>query len=113
MKSIYKICICVMLKVEMVCVQRGCCGYDEQMVGVKVTISRNCSASATIGKRFWSNFIFRYFVGVVLQFQLFESLCEIAGHTGDLHTCDFYRSREAGRLLSCVIVNCYVTIDKN
>ncbi|OAD61134.1 Angiotensin-converting enzyme, partial [Eufriesea mexicana] len=45
----------------------------------------------------------KYFVGVVLQFQLFESLCEIAGHTGDLHTCDFYRSREAGRLLSDVL----------
>ncbi|XP_043514734.1 angiotensin-converting enzyme-like [Frieseomelitta varia] len=45
----------------------------------------------------------KYFVGVVLQFQLFESLCEIAGHTGDLHTCDFYRSRDAGRLLSDVL----------
>ncbi|XP_017788851.1 PREDICTED: angiotensin-converting enzyme-like [Habropoda laboriosa] len=45
----------------------------------------------------------KYFVGIVLQFQLFESLCEIAGHTGDLHTCDFYRSREAGRLLSDVL----------
>lgn len=47
-----------------------------------------------------------------MQFQLFESLCEIAGHTGDLHTCDFYRSREAGRLLSCVINYYHVTIDK-
>lgn len=46
--------------------------------------------------------IFRYFVSVVLQFQLFQSLCEISGHTGELHTCDVYRSREAGRLLSYV-----------
>ncbi|XP_076285295.1 angiotensin-converting enzyme-like isoform X2 [Lasioglossum baleicum] len=45
----------------------------------------------------------KYFVGIVLQFQLYESLCEIAGHTGDLYTCDFYRSREAGRLLSDVL----------
>ncbi|KAG7188772.1 hypothetical protein KM043_008390 [Ampulex compressa] len=45
----------------------------------------------------------KYFVGVVLQFQLFESLCEITGHNGDLHTCDLYRSREAGRLLSDVL----------
>ncbi|XP_012258000.2 angiotensin-converting enzyme-like isoform X2 [Athalia rosae] len=45
----------------------------------------------------------KYFVGIVLQFQLFESLCEVAGHTGTLHTCDLYRSREAGRLLSDVL----------
>lgn len=46
------------------------------------------------------NIFFSYFVSVVLQFQLFESLCDISGHTGELHTCDLYRSREAGRLLS-------------
>lgn len=46
--------------------------------------------------------IFRYFVSIALQFQLFQSLCEISGHTGELHTCDIYRSREAGRLLSYV-----------
>ncbi|KYN09210.1 Angiotensin-converting enzyme [Trachymyrmex cornetzi] len=45
----------------------------------------------------------KYFVSTVLQFQLFESLCEISGHTGELHTCDFYRSREAGRLLSDIL----------
>ncbi|XP_046422645.1 angiotensin-converting enzyme-like isoform X2 [Neodiprion virginianus] len=45
----------------------------------------------------------KYFVGIVLQFQLFESLCDVAGHVGALHTCDFYRSREAGRLLSDVL----------
>ncbi|XP_011494543.1 PREDICTED: angiotensin-converting enzyme [Ceratosolen solmsi marchali] len=44
-----------------------------------------------------------YFLSVILQFQLFESLCDISGHTGDLHTCDLYRSREAGRLLSDVL----------
>ncbi|XP_023289186.1 angiotensin-converting enzyme-like [Orussus abietinus] len=45
----------------------------------------------------------KYFVGIVMQFQLFESLCDISGHTGNLHTCDLYRSREAGRLLSDVL----------
>ncbi|EFN79409.1 Angiotensin-converting enzyme [Harpegnathos saltator] len=45
----------------------------------------------------------KYFVGVALQFQLFQSLCEISGHIGELHTCDLYRSREAGRLLSDVL----------
>ncbi|XP_043287785.1 angiotensin-converting enzyme-like isoform X2 [Venturia canescens] len=45
----------------------------------------------------------KYFVGVVLQFQLYESLCEVSGHTGDLHTCDLYRSREAGRLLTEIL----------
>ncbi|XP_058794125.1 angiotensin-converting enzyme-like [Phymastichus coffea] len=44
-----------------------------------------------------------YFVSVVLQFQLFESLCDTSGHTGDLHNCDLYRSREAGRLLSDIL----------
>ncbi|KAG5343211.1 ACE enzyme, partial [Acromyrmex heyeri] len=45
----------------------------------------------------------KYFVSTVLQFQLFQSLCEISGHTGELHTCDLYRSREAGRLLSDIL----------
>ncbi|KAI4500405.1 hypothetical protein M0802_004367 [Mischocyttarus mexicanus] len=45
----------------------------------------------------------QYFVGTVLQFQLFQSLCEISGHTAELHTCDLYRSRDAGRLLSDVL----------
>ncbi|XP_034947061.1 angiotensin-converting enzyme-like [Chelonus insularis] len=44
-----------------------------------------------------------YFVGVVIQFQLFESFCDISGHTGDLHTCDIYKSQEAGRLLSEIL----------
>ncbi|XP_026826891.1 angiotensin-converting enzyme-like isoform X3 [Ooceraea biroi] len=49
------------------------------------------------------NLYAKYFVSVVLQFQLYQSLCEISGHTGELHTCDLYRSREAGRLLSDVL----------
>lgn len=41
----------------------------------------------------------RYFVSFLLQFQFYESLCEESGHTGPLHTCDFYRSQEAGTKL--------------
>jgi peptidyl-dipeptidase A len=41
----------------------------------------------------------KYFVATILQFQIFGELCGAANHVGPLHTCDFYRSREAGRLL--------------
>ncbi|KAK7508278.1 hypothetical protein BaRGS_00000517 [Batillaria attramentaria] len=42
----------------------------------------------------------RYFVSYVLQFQFHKALCEAAGHTGPLHTCDIYNSTEAGQKLS-------------
>ena len=45
----------------------------------------------------------RYFVSFILQFQLHEKLCEAANHTGPLHTCDIYRSAEAGAILKLVI----------
>lgn len=41
----------------------------------------------------------KYFVATVLQFQIFSELCEVSVHKGPLHTCDIYRSREAGRLI--------------
>lgn len=41
----------------------------------------------------------KYFIAQVLQFQIHEALCSAANHQGQLHTCDIYRSREAGRLL--------------
>nr|KAG5714057.1 hypothetical protein BaRGS_020385 [Batillaria attramentaria] len=41
-----------------------------------------------------------YFVSFVLQFQFHKALCEAAGHTGPLHTCDIYNSTEAGQKLS-------------
>ncbi|XP_060063192.1 angiotensin-converting enzyme-like [Ylistrum balloti] len=42
----------------------------------------------------------RYFISFVVQFQFYEEMCKAAGH-GDkpLHQCDFYRSKEAGKLL--------------
>ncbi|XP_028158444.1 angiotensin-converting enzyme-like [Ostrinia furnacalis] len=42
----------------------------------------------------------KYFLATILEFQIFEQLCIASGHTGHLHECDFYRSREAGRVLS-------------
>lgn len=41
----------------------------------------------------------KYFVATVLQFQIYSELCSASNHIGPLHTCDFYRSREAGRIL--------------
>lgn len=41
----------------------------------------------------------KYFVALLLEFQIYEALCGAAGHVGQLHTCDVYRSREAGKLL--------------
>ena len=38
----------------------------------------------------------RYFLAHVLQFQLQRSLCEIAGHEGELQACSIYGSKEAG-----------------
>uniref|UniRef100_A0A8C5KSE9 Angiotensin-converting enzyme n=1 Tax=Jaculus jaculus TaxID=51337 RepID=A0A8C5KSE9_JACJA len=42
----------------------------------------------------------RYFVSFIIQFQFHEALCRAAGHTGPLHKCDFYQSKEAGKLLA-------------
>lgn len=40
-----------------------------------------------------------YYIAHYLQFQFFEALCKISGHTGPLHRCDFYKSKDAGKLL--------------
>lgn len=45
----------------------------------------------------------RYFVSFILQFQFHEKLCQAAKHTGPLHTCDIYRSAEAGAILKYVL----------
>uniref|UniRef100_A0A672R989 Angiotensin-converting enzyme n=1 Tax=Sinocyclocheilus grahami TaxID=75366 RepID=A0A672R989_SINGR len=45
----------------------------------------------------------RYFVSFILQFQFHEKLCQEAGHTGPLHKCDIYRSKEAGAVLEKVL----------
>jgi len=38
----------------------------------------------------------RYFLAAILQYQFHRSLCETAGHEGDLHACSIYNSKEAG-----------------
>jgi len=38
----------------------------------------------------------RYFLARILQFQFHRSLCETAGHEGDLYACSIYNSKEAG-----------------
>ncbi len=38
----------------------------------------------------------RYFLARILQFQFQRSLCEIAGHEGDLASCSVYGNKEAG-----------------
>lgn len=45
----------------------------------------------------------RYFASIVLQFQFYKALCEEANHKGPLHRCDFYRSKEAGKLFGDVM----------
>eukprot|EP00057_Strongylocentrotus_purpuratus_P018666 XP_011673140.1 PREDICTED: angiotensin-converting enzyme-like [Strongylocentrotus purpuratus] len=40
-----------------------------------------------------------YYIRTILQFQFYQSLCQVANHTGPLHTCDFYNSKEAGKKL--------------
>jgi peptidyl-dipeptidase A len=42
----------------------------------------------------------RYFLARVLQFQFYQALCKEAGHTGPLHRCSFYGSKEAGAKLA-------------
>jgi len=42
----------------------------------------------------------RYFTRTILQFQFAAKLCDISGHTGPLHRCDFSGSKEAGSALA-------------
>ena len=45
----------------------------------------------------------RYFLARILQFQFQRSLCEAAGHDGDLHECSIYGSKEAGARLTAML----------
>lgn len=42
----------------------------------------------------------RYYVALLLEFQIHEAMCNAAGFSGQLHNCDVYRSKEAGRVLA-------------
>ncbi len=39
----------------------------------------------------------RYFLSHILQFQFYKALCDAAGHSGPLHTCNFAGNAEAGK----------------
>ncbi|MFL5433973.1 MAG: M2 family metallopeptidase [Myxococcales bacterium] len=45
----------------------------------------------------------RYFLALIYQFQFHRALCQAAGHTGPLHTCSIYGSKEAGRKLRAML----------
>ncbi len=45
----------------------------------------------------------RYFLAHILQFQFHRALCEAAGHTGPLHECSIFGSKEAGRRLMAML----------
>lgn len=46
----------------------------------------------------------KYFVATILQFQVFNELCQVANQkTTSLHTCNISGSREAGRLLADIM----------
>ncbi|KAJ8384193.1 hypothetical protein AAFF_G00207410 [Aldrovandia affinis] len=45
----------------------------------------------------------RYFVSFIVQFQFHQALCKASNHDGPLHTCDIYKSTEAGKLLGDVM----------
>ena len=45
----------------------------------------------------------RYFFSHILQFQFYKALCDAAGHTGPLHTCNFAGNAEAGRRYSAML----------
>ena len=44
----------------------------------------------------------RYFISHFHQFQFYKALCSLSDHQGDLHKCDFYKSKKAGAKLKYV-----------
>ena len=47
----------------------------------------------------------RYFLARLLQFQFYQSACEIAGWKGPLHRCSFYGNREVGAKLDAMLAS--------
>lgn len=74
----------------------------EQFQGISAPVQRN-EEDFDPGAKFHipeNTPYLRYFISSVVQFQFYEALCKAAGHTGPLHECDFYGSKEAGQLLN-------------
>jgi len=74
----------------------------EQIVGVKAPMDRSLEDldPPTIYHVAQDYDMIRYFIRTVLQFQFADKLCELAGHTGPLHRCDFSGSEAAGEALA-------------
>lgn len=45
----------------------------------------------------------RYFLSLILQFQLHKALCNAAGFEGALHECSIHGNAEAGRRLRALL----------
>ena len=45
----------------------------------------------------------RYFLAHIIQFQMHKAMCDAAGHTGPLHECSVYGSKEAGKKLQAML----------
>lgn len=45
----------------------------------------------------------RYYISGIIQFQFYEAMCRAANHSGPLHQCDFYNSKEAGQRLGSML----------
>ncbi|KAI3384407.1 hypothetical protein SNEBB_006946 [Seison nebaliae] len=68
--------------------------------GIRPPMDRSDSSLFDAGSKFHVTAgvpYIRYFLAHVLQFQFYERLCELSGHVGMLHKCDFYRSKKAGK----------------
>ncbi|KAL1265889.1 hypothetical protein QQF64_003916 [Cirrhinus molitorella] len=72
-----------------------------ELVGVAEPVPRNesyCDPPALFHVSGDYSFI-RYFTRTIYQFQFQEALCQAAGHTGPLYTCDITNSTKAGNKL--------------
>lgn len=68
-------------------------------MGGKVPLAMPWDSPALSPGLTFTGFLGRYFVSFILQFQFHKALCQAANHTGPLHTCDIYMSKEAGAKL--------------
>lgn len=77
-----------------------------QMQGVRPPVPRNHSTDFDPGAKTHvaeGTPYIRYFVAHIVQFQFYKALCDAAGYKGQLHHCDFYNSKEAGRKLAAML----------
>ncbi len=78
----------------------------QQFQGIAAPIDRPEGASFDPGAKYHipaNTPYMRYFLAHILQFQFHESMCRASGHTGALHTCSVYDSKEAGAKLQAML----------